>query len=79
MRWEITVKYFFGQMNLASFYAFVDNAVISDAAKIVIGDGTQNDPESKKMAYSTKWRGYYTPEQIEILEETYARFDQDFD
>ena len=38
-----------------------------------------DDEESKNVDYNKRWRGYFTPEQIEVLEDIYAKYENDFD
>lgn len=65
---------FFSMMNMNGIYQYVNNVDAPD---------TQTDADSAPQAdspleYSKKWRGLFTQEQIAELEETYARYEEDF-
>ena len=74
---KTTCRQFFSMMNLGPFYTFVDRVggdgtfVIQAKEPIVEEDGSQ-------QKYNRKWAGNYTDEQIEILEEKYSQYEEDF-
>ena len=64
-------------MNLANFYKYVDNGIVNPISTPV--DVAKEDEQRKQMSYSKCWRGYYTPDEIDTLEEIYDQYDRDFD
>lgn len=73
------IQAYFSMMNLNNFYKFVDNNIAYDNIGPELRDIPSEEEERKKMSYSKRWRGYFTPEQIETLEEIYEQYDRDFD
>lgn len=74
-----TAQAFFSIMNLTNFYKYVDNCVTYPSTNPNSADIPSEAEERKRMEYSKKWHGYFTPEQIEILEETLEQYERDFD
>lgn len=69
-------------MNLTAFYRFIDNNVFDPETlgqTIHPDDVKREEEDAKQTVYSNKWHGYYTPKQIETLEEIYAQYERDFD
>lgn len=61
-------KQFFSLMNMKPFYFYVDNM-----------DGKSNvEAEEQNLPYNRKWRGYFSAEQVEALEEIYSQYEEDF-
>lgn len=88
---KVAARQFFSMMNMKNFYHYVENVRSSDigtedqqsgdtdAESSNNNDGDQADQtRSTKMVYNKQWRGYFTEEQIDILEETYSRYEEDF-
>lgn len=71
---EATCRQFFTMMNLPAFYTFVDNVKAGD-----VFTDQKIEAREDKMIYSTVWRGYFTKEQISILDATYEEYEKDFD
>ena len=69
---------FVSLMNMNNFYEWAEDKKSCAKEKPTI-EFPEEEDEAKKMAYSKRWRGYFTPDQIEILEEIYDKYDQDFD
>lgn len=61
-------------MNLGPFYYFTDT--------VGGGDGQPapkaKDEDSAQLKYNKEWRGYFTDEQVEALEDIYAKYEEDF-
>ena len=70
---------FFGICNLRQYYKYEDHAVSFPTEQPNKEVVEREEEEQKKQVYSKRWRGYFTPEQIDILEEIYAQYDRDFD
>lgn len=70
---------FFGICNLRQYYTYEDHAVSFPTQEPDKEVAEREEKEQKKQIYSKRWRGYFTPEQIDILEEIYAQYDRDFD
>lgn len=70
------VRCFFTLMNLGGVYVYVDNMGNSNSTDSTTMIEDNSKPE--KMVYSKIWRGYYTPTQIEWLDDTYSRYEEDF-
>lgn len=77
---KTAVAQYFSMMNLLPYYSYNDNF---DENGIYVGDVSSNiDDEEKapvKAIYSRVWRGTYTPEQIEMLDEQYSKLENDFE
>lgn len=79
---KTTVNQYFSMMNLIPFYTYIDNI---DENGMYIGDASSEVVEEEvderliKPTYSRVWRGTYTPEQIEMLDEQYAKLENDFE
>lgn len=71
-------RQYFSMMNLAPFYQYTENM---DENGMYIGDeGADSDRDYKTSPiYSKIWRGTYTKEQIEMLDDQYAKLNEDFD
>ena len=79
-----TASAFFSMMNLAQYYEYVDMEIAEVAQATVVtsasnADSKDKEAEPSKLEYSKRWVGYYTPEQLEILETRYDNYDRDFD
>lgn len=61
-------------MNQAAFYEFADTSGMADPEE------PEEKPKQQQpdLTYDKKWRGYFTPEQIELLEDIYAQYEEDF-
>lgn len=70
------VKNYFSLMNLSNSYVFVDNMGDGEAKRT--DHPSRKNNKSEKMEYDKVWRGYYTPTQVESLNEIYARYEEDF-
>ena len=81
MEWPSILKQFFALMNLMGFYRFVDNQVAYPGKPNSISkeDQEREEDDAKQAIYSSRWKGYFTPKQIEALEEIYAQYERDFD
>ena len=77
---KTAVAQYFAMMNLLPYYSYTDNF---DENGMYVGDVSKNtDEEAKetpKAVYSRVWRGTYTQEQIEILDEQYEKLQNDFE
>lgn len=76
---QVACKQFFSLMNLVPYYTYVDNI---DENGMYLGDVVKDEedkPVDNRPVYSKVWRGTYTPEQIEMLDEQYAKLKEDFD
>ena len=71
---EMTCRQFFTMMNIKAFYTYVDRVKSND-----IFDTQKVQARDEKMTYSTIWRGYFTKEQVDILDATYEEYEKDFD
>lgn len=78
------VKQFFSLMNMTGFYGFVDNVngEATEPPGAQTNDGIPEDksfvPKVSPVKYNRKWRGHYTDEQIEMLEDIYAQYEEGF-
>lgn len=75
-------KQFFSMMGMPNFYGYVDyvgedGVYVDNFEKRINGEIVEDEPQAK-MIYDKVWRGYYTEEQIEILNAEYARYEDDF-
>lgn len=74
-------RQFFSMMNMSGFYGYVEN-IGEDG--VYPGDeesATRERPaveSPEKLEYNRKWRGHFTKEQIEALEDIYAQYEEDF-
>lgn len=64
-------------MNLRQFYIFVENVRKDGTFAEELDESLENLPEEKPH-FSKEWGGYYTDEQIEIMNDKYARYEEDF-
>ena len=71
---EATCRQFFTLMNMKPFYTFVENVDTGD-----VFDTQKVEERESKMIYSKIWRGYFTQDQIDILDATYEEYEKDFD
>lgn len=74
-------RQFFSMMNMGGFYGYIENigddgAYLRDEESVVQGEPANESPE--KLEYNRKWRGHFTQEQIEALEDIYAQYEEDF-
>lgn len=71
-------RQFFGMINMSQFYNYVEN-IGEDGKPLnkLLDDGTVEE-ESKPPKYNKKWRGYFTDDEVESMEETYAQYEEDF-
>lgn len=69
------VRQFFGSMNWGGNYAYIEN-IGTDGEPIPEPAMMSDDPN--KRTYNRKWGGCFTQEEIEVLEETYAQYEEDF-
>lgn len=77
---KTAVSQYFSMMNLLPFYIYTDNI---DENGMYVGDVTEDFEADEvpvvKPVYSRVWRGTYTPEQIEMLDEQYEKLENDFE
>ena len=71
---EATCRQFFTLMNMKSFYTYLDNVKTND-----VFEAQKIEERDTKMEYSKVWRGYFTKDQIAILDATYEEYERDFD
>lgn len=72
-------RQFFSMMNMKGFYGFVEN--IGEDGVYVPQQEERDDassPPPAKAEYNRKWRGHFTQEQIDALEEIYDQYEEDF-
>lgn len=73
---------FFSIMNMGGFYGYIDNTGdIPPCPDDMTSDGEEAKPDtaaSDKLVYNRKWRGYFTAEQIDALEDIYSQYEEDF-
>jgi len=77
---ETAARQFFSFMNMNQFYSYVEN-VGDDGSFAEEKDESaseKDETEAAKPHYSKTWGGYYTDEQIELLNEKYAQYEEDF-
>ena len=72
-------RQFFSMMNMANFYCYVEN-IGEDRIPAPVEESKSDDSSAAqtKMTFNKKWRGYFTDEQIEALEDIYAQYEEDF-
>ena len=71
-------------MNMGHFYGYVENIKSGESTEPfhdestdgMAGQTISSDPQ--KLEYNRKWRGHFTQEQIEALEDIYAQYEEDF-
>ena len=75
------VKNVLMMMNLSTYYGYVENdgAFAQQKANIKKEDLKRELEDQKQMVYNNRWHGYFTPKQVECLEEIYAQYERDFD
>lgn len=72
---EAACRQFYTLMNMKAIYTFVDNVKTND----VFDDEKLRDrDDDKTLHYDKKWRGYFTNDQIDTLEQIYSQYEQDF-
>lgn len=69
-------RQFFSMMNIAPFYGYVEN--VGDDGVFVPDEKPAEEDAEEKRSYNRKWGGYFTKEEIEAQEETYAQYEEDF-
>ena len=71
---------FFSIMNMGGFYGYVENVSDSLDVSALEPEAKQDvaDEAADKLVYNRKWRGRFTAEQIEALEDIYAQYEEDF-
>lgn len=62
-------------MNLSAFYTYVENI---DGNGIAIDEKPIDEGRNERREYDRKWGGFFTKQEIEKLEETYAQYEEDF-
>lgn len=67
-----TAKQALSVMNLSQYYSYQENT--AEEEEIEIAD----EQEKKAAKYNAVWRGYFTEEQIDALEELYSQYEEDF-
>lgn len=76
---------FFSIMNMGGFYGYIDNmgdasaytpSAYDDSGSEAADDG--KNTANEKLVYNHVWRGYFTTEQIDALEDLYAQYEEDF-
>ena len=63
-------------MNMKQTYGYVEN--VTADGQFVQETKEDEEPEEGKRAYNRKWSGFFTKDEISILEETYAQYEEDF-
>lgn len=75
-------RQFFSMMNMSGFYGYVEN-IGDDGVYVPPEESSSTKEESPssspaKLEYNRKWRGHFTQEQIDALEEIYSQYEEDF-
>lgn len=73
---KTAVKQFFSQMNLSNVYCYVENIKSNGVENTP--SPTRSEEDSPVLTYNKKWRGNFTDEQIEALEDIYSQYEEDF-
>lgn len=75
---EEEVKAYFQIMNCSYAYEYEENMRV--AGEISDRDEVNHEftPEEDKPYYDKVWHGWFSPTQVEVLEEIYAQYEQDF-
>lgn len=63
-------------MNLANVYCYTENIKNNGAETFVAP--VQEEEKGPALTYNKKWRGNFTDEQIEALEDIYSQYEEDF-
>lgn len=75
-------RQFFSMMNMSGFYGYIEN--IGDDGIYTPHEESSSCQDSTsssfptKLEYNRKWRGHFTQEQIEALEDIYSQYEEDF-
>lgn len=79
---KATASQYISMMNLAPYYYYTENmnenGMYTGDDSMELGEDDPEEITKKTPVYSKVWRGTYTPEQIELLEEEYAQLEEDF-
>ena len=71
-----TARAFLVLKNNAYAYEFEEHIHVADSTnEAVVHEYT---PENEKPYYDKVWRGWFTPDQVDMLNEIYARYEEDF-
>lgn len=71
-----TARSFLVIKNNAYAYEYEENLHVSDSTRdAVVHEYTD---EANKPYYDKVWRGWFTPEQVQMLDEIYAKYEEDF-
>lgn len=62
--------------NYAYAYEYVENIHVVDSTKDAVVH--EFSDENEKPYYDKVWRGWFTPEQVEMLNDIYAKYEEDF-
>lgn len=73
----VAAKHWFSIMNLNQFYVYEEHGVVMEVGEEELGDVPDPSTQSE-VKYSKEWRGYYTDDQIEALNDIYRQYDEDF-
>jgi len=69
-------------MNQKAYYQYVEHVgedgVYSDGLEKTPADVVQDGDTTERREYSKVWRDYYTPSEIELLEDEYAQLAEDY-
>lgn len=65
-------------MNLRQFYVFVENVRKDGTFAEEMDDNDGDEMLDEKPHFSKEWGGYYTDQQIEIMNDKYERYEDDF-
>ena len=57
-------------------YRYVENIHVVDSTREA--SVHEFTPDSEKPYYDKVWRGWFTPDQVEMLNEIYAKYEEDF-
>lgn len=74
---KAAVKQFFTLMNLTNVYCYTENIKNSGAEGYAPPKPVEEEA-GPSMTYNKKWRGNFTAEQIEALEDIYSQYEEDF-
>ena len=71
-----TARAFLVIKNMSYAYEYEENLRVSDTTRDEVVH--EFSDEKDKPYYDKVWRGYFTPEQVEMLNDIYAKYEEDF-
>jgi len=71
-----TARAFLIIKNMSYAYEYEENLRVSDTTRDEVVH--EFSDEKDKPYYDKVWRGYFTPEQVEMLNDIYAKYEEDF-